>query len=245
MNKIEVFYHNYIPADANAVLWMMILDEQLGAIEKSNLYKISNVNMTVTMPSLWAGVMYPEIPFRSNTTGDPVSFLDKLREYVDIRYPFVNIIDVRDTHYENLYEGQCLVHLWNKAKKLHHDTPILYFHSKGATNSFIPSVVTWRKFITHHCVERWIDAISLLESSDIVAVEDKMNPISGNFWWSKASYVSLLPDPIPSNLYVEDSRFHPTGASYRYAFEKWVLTGNYNLKTIASLDLDPYAQYCL
>lgn len=243
MNKIEVFYHHYVPPNGEAQRWFEILDDALGAIKNSELYRVANVSMTVTMPMHWSSISTP-LDFRRDGTKDNVFFQEKFREYVALRYPFAKIVDMRDTNQENLYEGQALYLLWKRAQELNENTQFLYLHSKGATNSFITQVVTWRKFLLSTLVEEWPAVLEKLAKCDVVSVADRKVPNSGNFWWANSGYIKSLPDPMDSTSYTKfGSKYHPGGESYRYAFEEWITYGVPRFKAAAYTNADHYDEY--
>lgn len=96
--------------------------------------------------------------------------------------------------------------LYNEAKT--EDFQMLYLHTKGITsidnhlkknnpNQFA-TYYYWRKFLEWGVIERWHEAVRLLERFDMVGVNYYDNPsphFSGNFWWANSSYIRTLPDP--------------------------------------------------
>lgn len=234
-------------------MWQWCLDQQLKEIAKSGLASIAKVNIAITMPRYLKG-LFPEVPFRSyrNSEAKDWKFEDTVREYVELRYPFCDIIDIRDTNEFNTYEGNTLNRLHETCK--HKDIYCLYIHSKGAISTVIPSVSPWREVLNYFCITEWYRCIKLLEDYDVVGVRDgNIQPWlgnvphkwSGNFWWSKSSYISKLEDPLKSNIYLKDKQTHwPGESSYRYAFEEWLQSGNPNCTNIADIGVDPYTNYC-
>jgi hypothetical protein len=243
VNRIEVFYHHYVPPNGEAHRWFEILDDVLGSIKNSELNRVSNVSMTVTMPMHWSSISTP-FDFRRNTTKDNIFFQEKFREYIALRYPFVKILDMRDTNQENMYEGQALHLLWKRANELKENTQFLYLHSKGATNSFITQVITWRKFLLSTLVNEWPSALEKLSRSDVVSVADKKVLNSGNFWWANSDYIKRLVNPLNSESYTKlGSSYYPSGESYRYAFEEWIMSGDPRVEVAAYTNADHYDEY--
>jgi hypothetical protein len=122
--------------------------------------------------------------------------------------------------------------LWSDAKK--YDFYVLYLHTKGVTHIDNKAIENWVSYLTYFNVEKWQDRINDLKEYDCTGVNfkgDYKNQLnqpelwfrsgppphySGNFWWSKSSYIKLLPNPyliIPDNDYYK----------WRYFCEMWVL----------------------
>jgi hypothetical protein len=236
MKPIEIFYHVFIPADTRYTLWNWWIDQQLQLIQKSKLHTIARkVNMAVTMPQYY-GEISPGtgIPFRLDRNKSvAVTFMSKLREYMSVRYPWVNIIDFRDTGETNIFEGQTLHLLWSKCQS--DDFDVLYLHTKGVVSA-TPQVACWREILNHYCVTEWPTCVRMLENCDLVGVKDlhsdENNTISGNFWWSKASHIRTLPDPLSGN------------DSGRYYYEHWIKLSNPPTQFVVDTETDHHDDYC-
>jgi hypothetical protein len=93
------------------------------------------------------------------------------------------------------------------------DYNILYLHTKGVTKPNSGPVKDWTEYMSYFNIEKWQDRIMDLKNYDTTGVNlsgnvedyDK-NPetwgytksplhYSGNFWWSKSSYIKNLPNP--------------------------------------------------
>lgn len=235
MRSIEVFYHVYIPSDSRYTQWNWWIDQQLQLIQQSKLPNVATINMAITMPMHYGEVSPGTgIPFRINglkTTS--IQFQEKVREYIDKRYPFVKIIDIRDTGDLNIFEGQTLKLLWDRCQTV--DIDVLYLHSKGVVSAS-PQVACWREILNYYCISEWPINISLLKKYDITGVQDlrsiENNTISGNFWWSKSSYIRKLPDPLLGNIHD------------RYSFEHWVMQSNPLVKYVVDTKTDHHDDYC-
>jgi hypothetical protein len=180
-----------------------------------------------------------------NPVGPELNFEGKIREYISLRYPFVNIVDVRDTGEYNIYEGQTLSLLHNRCKEA--DIDVLYIHNKGVTSASA-SVSNWRDILNHYCINEWPTCVKKLESVDVVGVKDLMSmnlTMSGNFWWSKSSYIQNLPEPINSDKYmVSEPHLFPGQPGYRYAFERWNMINNPSFYHIVDTKTDHFTNYC-
>lgn len=243
MRNIKVYYHFYIPPDHRAGSWHWWVDQQLGLIKSSGLSNIASVDMFITMPRHWTEMFGIEI--FTHSVRNNIDFEAKVREYINIRYPFVNIRNVRDVIEPNIYEGQTLDVLRMDAQEGDYD--ICYIQNKGAVSGFTPHVANWRDLLNHYIIKEWTVCVKELETHDLVGVADRnSNGImcSGNFWWAKSEYIRKLALPLDSQYYINDSNLYPWGPSYRYAFEHWVTKANPKLKYIVETHVDHYSEYC-
>jgi hypothetical protein len=235
MRDIEVFYHVFIPSDIRYTQWNWWIDQQLSLLRTSKLSDIARINMAITMPRYY-GELVPGsgIPFRADQHRDiSIRFEQKVCEYINKRFPFVNILDIRDTGEINIFEGHTLKLLWDKCQI--EDIDLLYFHSKGVVSAS-PQVACWREILNHYCVTEWPVCVSSLKSHDVVGVADfrtkENNTVSGNFWWSKSEYIRKLPDPLLGNI------------GDRYYFEHWIMTANPNVFFTVNTNTDHHDNYC-
>ena len=171
-----------------------------------------------------------------------LSFGDKIREYVSLRYPRVTILNIRDLTEENLYEGQTLKFLYEKSKTV--NTYFLYCHSKGIAN-FHPLGATdnWKEILDYFIIDQWSYHISKLKEFDVTGVKDAISAdlvMSGNFWWSKSQYISGLCDPLNTQSYFGETNVR----TFRYAFERWVMTGSPKYNYIVDTKTNHYTTNC-
>lgn len=235
MKALEVYYHFFIPDQPQiARNFHMWLDAQLQNLVKSRIQDHAKINMCITMPVHWNN---HGLDIRDNTHYNIITFQEKIKEYVDFRYPFVNIIDVRDSSYPNIFEGQTLKCLYDKCKNK--DMYVLYFHNKGIFNSKI-SANNWREILEHFLISKWKDCLKLLEDHDVVGVKDIRGSISGNFFWADSYYIHTLQDPLEVENYSPEDLNTPT---YRYAFEKWIKSGNPNIYDVYDTKTCHYSNY--
>lgn len=215
MRPIYVFYHFFAPPGHD---WTWALDQQLQAIRDSGLGSAATVNMCIT--------------------GD----IDI--EYVNLRYPYVNITHRRSVNEPNIFEGQTLRAIHQA--DLPDDAYVLYIHNKGATSNST-YVAAWREALNLEMITNWRLCYNLLHYSDVVGVSDthvlRSNCVitSGNFWWTTAKYLKTLPDPIDSTKYLD--KHHPGDPDYRYCFERWITSNNPEIEFIRNLNVDPYIEY--
>lgn len=246
---IKIFYHLYIPPDMYSVTWVLWVDQQLGLLKQLRLFEHAEIYMTITMPMYWQSAM--EWPFKLNNENlsvisyDYCLFYEKVIEYINLRYSFVKILDIRDTGEENIYEGECLRFIHEMSK--HEDAYYLYFHSKGISKQPITTIHSWRELLDYIMINNWETCISVLKTHDVAVVIDAaydtakntgtMIVPSGNYWWANSEYIRSLPNPVLSDEYMNDEDAYTTGVGYRYAFERWLMVNKpsvgilYNTKT--------------
>ena len=155
------------------------------------------------------------------------NFGENLKKYINTRYPFINILDIRDTSEpNNIYEGQTLKFLYDRCL-LDDNTYVLYTHSKGIGHPTI-SNNCWRQILDHYSVNRWKKCVDILENTntELVGVKDiSALTVSGNVWWAKSSYIKNLPEPVDSSKYAVVHKW-PGTKEYRWAFEDWISLNN-------------------
>jgi len=240
MRPIEIFYHLYIPDDWKCCLWSHFLDGCISQLEESRLLEISNFNLSITMPKYWTEIA----GFPLTKHGDPsmrLTFEDKIREYVHLRYPLVNIIDIRDNTEPNVYEGKTLKLLQQRATQV--DACFLYLHSKGITNySPIGTTTNWKDVLDHFVIKEWPYHVRKLQEYDVSGVSDAISSglvMSGNYWWSKSQHICKLADPLDTEAY-----FEPMGPTYRYAFERWITSNQADINYIINTQTNHYTTNC-
>lgn len=228
MLPIEVFYHVYAPEDARHSQIYFYLDEQLSLINSSGLADHARVNVCLTLP----------------TSAYQGYFVNHILMYLNGKFPFANVIDVRDTQAQNIYEGITLNKLYNRC--LQEDLFVLYLHTKGSGNVTAVNIHMWRQILNHFCINHWQQAVAALsQGHELVGVKDTdcigRNAVSGNIWWSQSSYIRTLPEPIQSDLYNKDPDRWPHGAIYRYTFEDWYWLNSPKTHWLADTQINHYA----
>ena len=96
---------------------------------------------------------------------------------------------------------------------------ILYLHTKGVSFSN-ECIEDWRKYMLYFLVNKSDVCIKELETFDTVGVDWRMEPCphySGNFWWSKSSYLKTL----PSIEYISSESYKPL-LTLRHNAEFWI-----------------------
>lgn len=230
--NIKIYYHLFVPPIQGYETWIWWINDQFNLVKNSGLHHIANVNVCITMPRYWV-----------NANGEVMDW--HIPNYIKLRYPFANIIDIRDTGDENIFEGQTLRHLYKHCSQ--EDGMVFYFHSKGITKNS-PYIHDWMKILNHFCITEWPRAIAALDNHDVVGVRDKNNKedymVSGNFWWANNSFIRTLPDPLDSTKYQTRPSFYPGGPDYRYSFEDWLWSGKPKVHHLVDTKTNHYDEFC-
>jgi hypothetical protein len=115
----------------------------------------------------------------------------------------------------NLYEQSTINLLYEHS--IHEDFDVLYIHTKGVKhNNSNPNVTDWVDYLSYFNIYKHDTCISHLKEYDAVGVNLIGNPIhfSGNFWWSKSSYIKTLKKC--EYICYNSSEFWITGFNGRY-----------------------------
>ena len=222
---ITVFYHLFMADTQN--MWIWWVDEQMSLLKKVGLADKATVNMCITMP----------LGLYNSKTGH--SYDSMVTGYIKDRYPFVNIIDMRQVNEQpNVYEGQTLEKMYEHCQN--DDGYVFYFHNKGMMSytTHIPGAIKdWRHYMQYYNLEKWEDCIAKLDEGydccgvDWVERHDiKLDFVvqhyAGNFWWAKCEYIRKLKHPLHIEEYMDVDAMMRELENYRYCFELWMATGN-------------------
>ena len=95
-----------------------------------------------------------------------------------------------------LYECFTINMLYNDALRSTEEFNVLYIHSKGLNhNKTNPNVEDWVEYLCYFNIYKYAINLNKLLEFDTVGVDlnyDKVIHYSGNFWWSKSSYIKKL-----------------------------------------------------
>jgi hypothetical protein len=87
------------------------------------------------------------------------------------------------------------------------DFEVLYLHTKGVRRPGNINVASWTNYLSHFNIDRWSECCTLLSENDCVGVnllpEPKLH-YSGNFWWSRASYIRTLKPCVQDTYYAPE-----------------------------------------
>jgi hypothetical protein len=109
---------------------------------------------------------------------------------------------------------------------------ILYIHTKGASTGVSEAIKDWIKIMCYFNITKFRTCLYHLETYDVVGIDYHYAPFrhySGNFWWTKASYLKRNHKP----LYNED----------RHAAERWVCCDEGNYKSLYQTEIDVYKRH--
>lgn len=122
---------------------------------------------------------------------------------------------------------------------LREDAHFLYMHAKGVTSyerclragryDEFKNYFYWRKFLEWGVVEKWRVCNALLEEEgyDVVGCNYApwpMKHFSGNYWWSKSSYIRTIPDIRDMNWWHSQLNTYPVmqTLTWRLRDEMWI-----------------------
>ena len=145
------------------------------------------------------------------------------------------------------YEFPILEMIWEDSITKDDEFYILYLHMKSSTR-YGEEVKDWLKYMTYFNINKWGDMIDLLDDCDVCGVnlyegssENLVNRtithFSGNFWWSKSSYVKNLKNPYWENP-ISDNY-----SMFRYQCEYWNCTGREGVfKSLWNSNINHYSE---
>jgi hypothetical protein len=111
-------------------------------------------------------------------------------------YEKINIIRISNTLKD--YEVPTLKYLYNFSYS-HPNYKLLYIHTKNVGKELNLCVEDWIYYMMYYLVEQWKVAVKALDEYDTYGVDLRTEPTlhySGNFWWTRASHILTLPDPV-------------------------------------------------
>jgi hypothetical protein len=227
VNKIPIHIFIHVCMIEN---WEFIFTDQINTIKKSGLYDICekiNIGLLGNMND------FNNIIFKD----DKFNIL-----YIDTRI--------------NLYETNTINFIKYFCSNIDHEIYVLYIHTKGVRRAGNEDVtISWRKMMEYFLIENYEYCINNLNIYDTIGNNivnlfcynnDKIRinknhtyHYSGNFWWSKKSYIDKL------NFL--DLDLSNSSINTRYISENWILS-NYPDCNVGFLFQDdtnthPYHRY--
>lgn len=215
MNKIKIFMHlNDLPGAHE------LMSEQLSRLSEHELLETAE---TVFMC----------------TNGNELNFYDAqnvMSEYRNVRF-------IHTSNRTDLWEFPTLDLVKRNCEAADEEYNIFYFHLKGLSRLGDNRVTDWRRFMEYWMIDHWRDCVEKLESGyDLVGtniIEQPWLHSSGNFWWSKSSYIKTLEALVSPENYSWGTPSKLTGAvldggNFRYDHEAWIGSGNPTWYEIAS-----------
>jgi hypothetical protein len=128
---------------------------------------------------------------------------------------------------ENLsdYEVPTLNFLYNFCKE-NDNYNVLYLHTKNVGKDINHCIEDQIVYNLHFLIKKWETNINKLIDYDACGVDLRQEPtlhFSGNFWWSKSSYIISLPSPIDFNNL---TKYPNPLNSLRHNQEFWICYNN-------------------
>lgn len=136
---------------------------------------------------------------------------------------------------DNLYEKFAI----NNYKNYINSTKeyyLYYFHTKGVSRINDPYFSNIRKILNFYTLEKFKINIKLLKKYDSIGCSLSLYPkkhFSGNFWWSKSSYIKLLTtinnNYLSPEMYIlsnEKCNYISLANDTNYIFDKYVFRNN-------------------
>jgi hypothetical protein len=163
------------------------------------------------------------------TNGNPESFTAAHEIMNSTDFPNVKFVHTSDT--TNMWEYPTLNQMKQDCDSTDEEFYICYFHLKGLSRLGDVRVQNWREYMEYWTIERWEDSVAKLDQNyDLVAtniIEQPWMHSSGNFWWSRASYVRKLdalvhPDNLPWGHPSQYINANLDGGNFRYEHEAWI-----------------------
>ena len=232
MTKGILFYHLYLSDSTTA--WVDIFIQQMDSIVKKDLI-----------------AYLEEVKVTAITQNDErVDVLKNLCRHYNIKFD----LEFVQNPYKN---DQEMVHNLNGPKtvseeytlsKIHQyclteDANVCYIHNKGMTshirhlmNSNLTEVYLrnyyWRKYLDWGVLGQWYKYHDRLSYYDVMGINYREHPskhFSGNYWWSKSSYIKTLPKPSDLNwwnkLKEKSNDSWLKSAPNRFKDEHWICCG--------------------
>lgn len=168
--------HNYIYIHVCCINnWKDVLNNLYFNIKSSGLYEVvSRIKFSV--------LCNPESKTETELYFSNFLLLDAKIELLEIA---CNI---------SLYETHTINLLHKHATESEEDFNVLYLHTKGVTRTGV-NVADWIKYMIYFNINQYQTCIDRLAHHDAVGVNLITIPklhYSGNFWWSKSSYIRKL-----------------------------------------------------
>ena len=210
-----------------------IFKEQLYKIQKSEIYE----NIKKIYVCLLGELTFPE------------------NNHLEIlQNPLIEFIHLdTNIHYYEFLTINKIKEIINQDSK---EYKVLYIHNKGTRKAGNEEVIlSWRNMMEYFLIEKglycyvnldYFDTIGCNILNECLNDEAKVNPnhsyhYSGNFWWSKSSYIRSLNYLETSNLLNENLEIK------RYQCENWILSNkkNRNIGIIYqdNTNIHPYHRY--
>lgn len=134
----------------------------------------------------------------------------------------------------NDFEFPTLTYLRNFCNTM--SANVLYIHTKGISTPDNKCIEDWRNYMLYFVVEKFAICLDALKTHDSCGVDLRDDPVlhySGNFWWSKSSYIKTL--PVFSDM--------PVVLSERHKAEFWICSGGGSHKSLWDSNINQYQRH--
>ena len=161
--------------------------------------------------------------------------VDNFAAAKEVMAEFENVKFVHTSNDTRLWEFPTLDYMKYVCDNSTEEFYICYFHLKGLSKLGDARVQDWRNYMEYWCIDRWEDNVAKLnEGMDTVGanyIEGPWAHYSGNFWWSRASYIRKLDSLVhPDNIaWGTPSKYIDAvldGGNFRYEHEAWIGSKN-------------------
>jgi hypothetical protein len=99
---------------------------------------------------------------------------------------------------------------------------ILYIHTKGASKQNLENIVSWRHLMNYFNIEKYKNIFKIFEKTDyntygvLLGTAGKWKLYSGNFWWTKASYLKTIKmDGVKKNRFNAEVDYIQNGVDWK------------------------------
>lgn len=248
---MKLYYHVYLTD--NPSIWSGIVIEQLRCMDESTLLKsLDNIEFVVITQNDGRVSAFKKLCETFETSA-------KIN-YTFIQNPYKSDIEML-TNIESdatITENVTMQKIYNDAQN--EDTNLLYVHTKGITSLIkhfnrgnvhdYMKYYYWRQYLNWGVLTKWIRCYNqTLYLNDVAGINYRDNPsphFSGNFWWSKSSYIKTLPDPSTLDWWNKLQRNTTDSwlkvASHRFRDEMWVCSNTKKIYNIHSMEENPASE---
>lgn len=245
---INVYYHVYLTD--NPAVWSGIVREQLECMKDAYLLNhINNIEFIVISQNdsrIQTFINFCEL-FETSAK----------RTYNIIQNPYSNDTEmIRNINNDaTVTENITMRKIFDDSKDT--DCCVLYLHTKGITSTInylekgdVNTYMRyhyWRQYLNWGTLTKWTRCLNdIVDKHDVSGINYRDTPCphySGNFWWSKSSYIRTLPDPSTLSWWYSlkqksnDQWLKTVGNRFRD--EMWVCSNTNKISNIHKMDENP------
>lgn len=211
MNNEHIFGVYYVFCDNN---WKDVFTDQITTINKSNILEKFNKLHVVVGSKQNDDFEFVKNKFNSNN----IKFYN-IPNNLQFEFPALNLVKQICEKYV------CKILYFHTKGTGISESNMRFYHGSDNLKHIQSCVKDWRKFMEFFNIIKNNECLKILDSYDACGVNLTDQPYkhySGNFWWSKSSYINSLPD------------FNSIDITHRWNAEFWIGMGNgklYNFYT--------------